>query len=217
MPPIFSVKKKDELKIKMYRAGIEQIKESGAKKMRVENITRAAGIGKGTFYHFFASKQHFVYEIICYSRDLLKERMNKMLEAKSKLSKAEARSFFYNLLNNSGSINLYEYLTPEDMNWLEEKLPEKYLYNPEKDMETTDLILKHIEGVRKDLDYRIVANFPKIIAIAIENKKLLHQDVMTENFKLIFDAMFHYIFDEDHYIAEEHAACFTSDHDSLSR
>jgi AcrR family transcriptional regulator len=45
------------------QAGKKHFQRYGLRKTNVEELARAAGIAKGTFYHFFASKEDLCMEI----------------------------------------------------------------------------------------------------------------------------------------------------------
>ena len=73
------------------------------------------------------------------------------------------------------------------------KIPSERLFRPEVDIRTGRLILSMIEGVREDIDYRVLANFPKMMALALENKDFMHQEALKTNFQMIVDCMYRYV------------------------
>ena len=52
-----------ETKRKLISAGLELIKEKGFDAINVEDITKKAGVAKGTFYIYFKHKEDIVMEI----------------------------------------------------------------------------------------------------------------------------------------------------------
>ena len=52
-----------ETKRKLISAGLELIKEKGFDAINVEDITKKAGVAKGTFYVYFKRKEDIVMEI----------------------------------------------------------------------------------------------------------------------------------------------------------
>ncbi len=52
-----------ETKRKLISAGLELIKEKGFNAINVEDITKKAGVAKGTFYIYFKRKEDIVMEI----------------------------------------------------------------------------------------------------------------------------------------------------------
>lgn len=47
-----------ETRVRLFRCALELIAESGLSNVTVEDITDAADVGKGTFFNYFASKDH---------------------------------------------------------------------------------------------------------------------------------------------------------------
>ena len=47
-----------ETRVKLFRCALELIAERGLANVTVEDITEAADVGKGTFFNYFASKDH---------------------------------------------------------------------------------------------------------------------------------------------------------------
>ena len=66
-----------ETKRKLIIAGLELIKEKGFGSINVEEITKKAGVAKGTFYIYFKHKEDIVLEI---SRTPFGEIVNELKE-----------------------------------------------------------------------------------------------------------------------------------------
>ncbi len=56
-------KKAERTKGRLLNAAKELISERGFEKVSVEDITRKAGVAKGTFYHYFEAKENVVQEL----------------------------------------------------------------------------------------------------------------------------------------------------------
>jgi len=57
VPKVFTEEQKQAMRKKLITIGFKIFSEFGIRKSRVEDITRQAGIAKGTFYSFFPSKE----------------------------------------------------------------------------------------------------------------------------------------------------------------
>ena len=57
-------KKRDISRSKLLRAGVEMLCEQSYASMGVEHVLAKAGLSKGSFYHFYPSKQAFGLELI---------------------------------------------------------------------------------------------------------------------------------------------------------
>lgn len=193
-PKIFALQEREEVKIKMLDAGFALIKEHGMTHASVEKITKAVGLGKSTFYNFFPSKEMFVYEIIKYQRDQAKQFFMDALGGREKMTSAEARDFLKKIIFSSNSI--YQYLTAEDENKLKDALPPEYRIDPEADAMVMKNLFHHMEGVRKDMDDKLVANLIKIMALAMLNQDALYTDALHRTLGKIYDLLFSCIFEE---------------------
>ena len=195
MPKIFDEQEKARLRKAMFLTGFRLLKEEGMTHMSVEKITSACGIGKSTFYNFFSSKEDFVLQMIEDKRQNALESVRKKKSGRQQLSMQEGKELFRSILSSSDSI--YQYLRLEDLLKLQKK--DNYLSRPDKDEETALLkeVFSHIQGVRKDPDYRLIANLLKIITLVSEQKKMLHEEAWDQTTDTLFHALFEKIFDAE--------------------
>ncbi len=195
MPPIFSREKREELHIKLLEEGIHLIKKVGIKRMTVDEVAKEAGIGKGTFYHFFDSKEQFVLQILHYSKEKIYEYVNKARKERGGIDRETFQALLHTF-SFLGESNIISYMTLEDELWLKKKLPEEFALDPEREEKITAWFLQYAIGIRKDLNYHVIANMMKIMALAAESKKELHQDALGENFALMVDMLCNYIYEK---------------------
>ena len=57
-------RKKTNAEAKMLEAGLALMAQKGVFECRVEEITQAAGVGKGTFFNYFGNKEAFVLRLV---------------------------------------------------------------------------------------------------------------------------------------------------------
>ncbi len=193
MTPIFTLEKREKIKTQLLEIGIVLIKEKGIKKMTIDEVAEQAGIGKGTFYHFFLSKESFVLNVIQFSKENIYRCINDIIAEKGSID----RESFKELLERftmSGSNNIISFMTQEDEEWLMKKLPNETALNPQKEDRLMGTIFQYIIGKRENINYHVVANIMKIMGIAVENRELLHQDALEENIRLLQQQLCDYIF-----------------------
>ncbi len=193
-PKIFALQEREAARVKMLEAGFNLIKEYGMTHASVDKVTKAVGLGKSTFYNFFPSKEMFVYEIMEYQRDRSKQFFMDMLAGRNKMSVNKAKAFLKKIIFSENSI--YQYLTAEDENKLKAALPPEYLMNPEAETAVMNGLFQHMEGVKENIDYKVVANLIKIMALAMLHQDALHSDALTKTLDSIYDLLFSCIFEE---------------------
>ena len=192
MPSIFSKEDKERIRTQLLAEGREMMLERGITKMNIDELAESAGISKGTFYNFFPSKQDFILEIIhSYQDGKLAQLEQLVADKKGKLTLDETFEW-YKTLYQPQENPLY-HICKKDMDWIMAKIPPERLFRPEMDIRTGKLIMSMTEGVREDIDYRVLANFPKMMALALENKNFMHKEALETNFQMIVDCMYRYV------------------------
>lgn len=193
-PRIFTISEKEKLKEKMFFSGLELLKKHGMTHMSVEKITSEAGIGKSTFYNFFMSKEDFVLQLIEFNRKRFWKAVEEMLNGRDRLTVSESKDVLKAIINNRDSV--YQYLTPEDEKKLAEASPDKGEVNIDEETEILKRLFLMFEGVRDEVDTAVVSNLLKILAMAAENRSMLHESGYKRTQEKLFGVLFECIFKE---------------------
>ncbi len=194
-PKIFDLQEREEIRVRILDAGFTLIKEQGMTHASVEKIMKAVGLGKSTFYNFFPSKEVFVYEIIKYQRDRAKQFFMDTLGDREKMTIPEAKMFLKKIIFSEDSI--YKYLTAEDEARLKAVLPPEYGLDPDADSHVMSSLFAHMEGMRRDIDFKMVANLIKIMALALFHQDDLYEDALDRTFHQIYELLFSCIFEKE--------------------
>ena len=193
---IFPMEKRESIKTTMLEVGIKLIKQKGMQHITISEITKQTGIGKGTFYHFYKSKESFIYEVIFYSKEKIYREINQIVEENGAINRENFEKLFY-LFSFMGDNNIISSITMEDEKWLANKLSLECILNPSKEEVIIQSILENTIGIREDINYHVLANMMKIMALTVENKEFLHQDVLEENIRLIVSQILDYVFKKE--------------------
>ena len=193
-PKIFSQTEKENLKLRMFEAGFALLKEYGMTHMSVEKITFSAGIGKSTFYNFFPSKEAFVWELIEFKRQRFWEKIDILLNGREKMTRQEGQNVLKNIILNPESV--YQYLTPEDEVKIYAALPEETKVNLKEETEIMQRLFGQIENIRENMDYAVVSNLLKILAMMAEDRQFLHEEGYQRTQDKLFALLFNCIFEE---------------------
>lgn len=194
-PKIFSIAEKEQLKERMFFSGLELLKEHGMTHMSVEKITAAAGIGKSTFYNFFLSKEDFVLQLIDFNRSRFWKAVAEMRGEREKLTVIESKKVLRSIINNNDSV--YQYLTPEDEQKLAAANPDKGKVDIDEETETLRRLFEMFEHVRESVDFAVVSNLLKILALTAENRTMLHESGYQRTQEKLFDLLFDCVFEEE--------------------
>lgn len=196
MPAIFSERDKGELYERMIAEGCRLVREKGIRRLRVEDVTRAVGIAKGTFYSFFPSKERFVYAMMTEGRQDLMDLLGKLHDEHGALGRGEMRTWLQAMWHSER--NVYRMVTLEDYEWLMARLEPEASFDPAKDMQVMGAISELLEGVRPDCDWRVFANLQKALALALLGRANLHPDALEGTVDALIEAMLDEVFGKWH-------------------
>lgn len=193
MSPVFPLKQRQQIHTELLKTGIQLICEKGVRKLTIDEVTQRVQIGKGTFYHFFTSKELFVYEAIMFSKEAVLKKINEAVGKYGALDRQAVDELLshFSLL---GQNNIISSLSMEDEIWLSKKLPPEYILDPPKEEKIVDLLFQNMKDIRSDIHSHVVANMIKIMAITVENRNFLHEDVIAENMNILKDSFLDYLF-----------------------
>ena len=193
MSPVFPLKQRQQIHTELLKTGIQLICEKGVRKLTIDEVTQRVQIGKGTFYHFFTSKELFVYEAIMFSKEAVLKKINEAVEKYGALDRQAVDELLshFSLL---GQNNIISSLSMEDEIWLSKKLPPEYILDPPKEEKIVDLLFQNMKDIRSDIHSHVVANMIKIMAITVENRNFLHEDVIAENMNILKYSFLDYLF-----------------------
>jgi AcrR family transcriptional regulator len=89
----FSNDKREEVRENIQKASINLFSKYGIKKTTIDDIVKMAGIGKGTFYLFYPSKEDLLFELIKKGYSPRSEFLQK-LEGADKIDKKDFKDAF---------------------------------------------------------------------------------------------------------------------------
>ena len=193
---VFSQQEKEELRIKMLDAGFSLLKEYGMTHTSVSKITGAAQIGVSTFYNFWKTKEEYMTDLIHYHRNKMLHLLieEDVLIGRRKLNRKDARKLLRAIVDEN--ISIYPHMTLEDEFKL---INSSSVYKPDIEKETavTNIVAKYFENVRHDLDFGLIANLIKILAITAETRPFLHESAYEKTLNAIIDKILDLFFEED--------------------
>ncbi len=154
----------------------------GLNKTTMDEIAKAARIGKATLYHYFASKEHIFAEVIQKESQILKNRLNEAIKAANN-PKEQIRAYIITRMNYLNTLaNTNSALTDE---YLEHYACVKKFRHDFNNYEIQILASILRDGVDKKVFSTINVNdVAKIIGIALRGLEIpLFTEDKSENFE----------------------------------
>lgn len=195
MAPIFSPTQRQTIQRKLLEIGVNLIREKGIRSMTIDEVTCSAEIGKGTFYHFFKSKELYILEVIRFSKENMLEAIDEIIGKQGGIDRKALMNIFKKF-SFTGPSNIISSITSEDEAWLREKLPPELMLNPPREEKIASLLIEHLINAKKDIDIHVIANMIKIMALTAENREILYEDALEKNLTMLQESLCDYIFNK---------------------
>lgn len=133
-------------------------------------------------------------QLIEYNRMRFWQAVQEMLGEREKMTENEGKQVLTAIINNKDSV--YQYLTAEDEKKLADAMPDKGASNIEEETETLKKLFLLFENVRENVDYGVISNLLKILAITAENQSILHENAYDRTQEKLFSLLFDCVFEE---------------------
>jgi len=168
MPKTVTEEAREEMRMAILNTAYDLIRENGLTHTSIDKITNQCKIGKGTFYLYFQSKEALIVELMLkQGRDSLRDFQN-ILGGRDKMSPEEGREYIKYVITRDDTV--YRYLPNGYLKKLKAAFPEQWEFiQPGDRTETIEVLLTHIEGVRHDVDVRLVSDLMRVFRIAFQN------------------------------------------------
>lgn len=192
MPKIFSEQERELIRGKLLNAGIRELEHKSYRNIAVERIAAEAGIAKGTFYHFFPSKEAYFYAIM----QLVKERNRselKRLLCCEKLQREDVAACLYHRYTKIKTV--YDYFSPEEMKIIVRKLPDGDEANDS--VEFVEWICETLSVPEKERKAKVIVNMCNMLALAASNRDVLEPCAYEETVLVFCNAIADYIFRDE--------------------
>lgn len=163
--------------------------------MTVSRLAESCNIAKGTFYHFFASKEEFVLALFEEANRQQMQEFATLLGDREKLPLEEMMPWYRSLFTFER--NFVMSFKTEDFVWLKGHLRGLGMFDARKDKAEAGKILKMVDGIRSDCDIGVVVNFIKSIYGMTENRDSFCRESIETNIDLIFQMIYQYIKEEN--------------------
>ncbi len=159
MPVAFTTEQQESIREELFRAGIRLSRSEGMQRMTVSKLAASAGIAKGSFYHFFESKEAFILALIGYTGEKLLHLFEKHLNGREQMTTHEFTEFLREYMNSE--YDLLNGLTMEDMMWVKTHMSEAELFEPDRTVFAMQQFLNRISDAQENIDVGTIVNLIK--------------------------------------------------------
>lgn len=191
MPVIFSEKKRREISAQIKEAALRLFETKGIRKTTVAELAESVGIAKGTFYNFYATKGQLVAEIMDDFNDAAEQELRKKLEGRPKIPVTEFYNYYTELFRPNTAFSFH--FGADDIMLMQEMEETKKFFSAEYAVKNAKLVMGFLDGIREDIDYGYIANFAKLVNLAIENRRAFCEDAFERNLQAVFGLMLQYL------------------------
>lgn len=187
MAKAFTEEEKIKIREQLLKEGEEIFAKFGIKKTNIGDITEAVGIGKGSFYIFYDSKEALFMDILNHIMNEMKEHTDTYINNKLKAEKGEIYKLFREIF---GSLNARPLLMTffsdnESVYYLHRKIPEELLEKSSQYEHNSFLslikILREKGLVKKDIDIKFAMALLQSINLTYLNKELIGEKNIDNN------------------------------------
>jgi AcrR family transcriptional regulator len=127
MPKAFTEQEKELIRKRLLEQGHKQFSAYGLRKTNIEELTEAAGISKGAFYLFYASKEALFMDVVEQVEHRFRQEIFAMVDLPGSSPRARLFAIFHKAFRLVKAIPLLQFLTGSDYDLLFRRLPPEIL------------------------------------------------------------------------------------------
>ncbi len=123
MPKAFTEQEKELIRTRLLEQGHKQFSAYGLRKTNIEELAEAAGISKGAFYLFYASKEALFMDVVEQVEQRLRQELFAMVDLPGPSSRARLFALLHHAFHRVKTIPLLQFLTGSDYDLLFRRVP----------------------------------------------------------------------------------------------
>jgi len=196
MPRAFSEKEKEVIRGQMREKSKRLFELHGLRKTSVDEITQAAGISKGAFYQFYASKEELFLEIMEAMESELRESILAYTVQPNKNARQNVREILSRFLLTYDAYPLLKNFNQADFDYLVRKLPaERAQAHSNRDEKFFDSFIKKCkrEGITLKVPPRVALNLIFTLFVFSLHRREFGDEMYAETNKIMIDLIAGYL------------------------
>jgi AcrR family transcriptional regulator len=123
MPKAFTEQEKELIRKRLLEQGHKQFSAYGLRKTNIEELAEAAGISKGAFYLFYASKEALFMDVVEQIEHRFREELFAMVDVPGPSPRARLFALLHYAFRRVKTIPLLQFLTGSDYDLLIRRAP----------------------------------------------------------------------------------------------
>ena len=123
MPKAFTEHEKELIRKRLIEQGYKQFSAYGLRKTNIEELAEAAGISKGAFYLFYASKEALFMDVVEQVEQRFRQEIFAMVDLPGPSPRARLFALLHHAFHRVKTIPLLQFLTSRDYDLLFRRVP----------------------------------------------------------------------------------------------
>jgi AcrR family transcriptional regulator len=123
MPKAFTAQEKELIRRRLLEQGYKQFSAYGLRKANIEELAEAAGISKGAFYLFYASKEALFMDVVEQVEHRFRQELFAVVDLPGPSPRARLFAVFQQAFRLVKTIPLLQFLTSRDFDLLVRRVP----------------------------------------------------------------------------------------------
>jgi AcrR family transcriptional regulator len=123
MPKAFTEQEKELIRTRLLEQGHKQFSAYGLRKTNIEELAEAAGISKGAFYLFYASKEALFMDVVEQVEHRFRQELFAMVDLPGPSPRARLFALLHHAFHRVKTIPLLQFLTGNDYELLFRRVP----------------------------------------------------------------------------------------------
>jgi len=123
MPKAFTEQEKELIRTRLLEQGHKQFSAYGLRKTNIEELAEAAGISKGAFYLFYASKEALFMDVVEQVEQRFRQELFAMVDVPGPSPRARLFALLHHAFRFVKTLPLLQFLTGSDYDLLFRRVP----------------------------------------------------------------------------------------------
>ncbi len=196
-PKCLTDQEKQSQKHKLHEKGKELLFSYGVKKTSIEDITKAAGMAKGTFYQHFDSKEEFFLEILTqFHAAWFNQAEHYLSQQSSEPLNERVRSYIRMCFHSNEFLSIFKYHDEIEGMLLDLQARSNPAIGDLIEMEhqAYEKLLNMFHLDTQKIKPGVVHNYIHAMYFGIANKSMMECDCLEDTFEALLNGLISYIF-----------------------